>query len=187
MDEPFTLAVERHGHAIARVCRALLGATSDADDAWAETFLAALRAWPALDEQANVRAWLVTIAHRKCIDLRRAESRRAKPMAQLPEPSAVGTRVGATPPLSPDSAEQLDSVWALVATLPQKQRLAVAYHYFGGLPHRDTADLIGATPDAVRRAAADGIRTLRRRLRLSTAISDPSAPIPHGPDDCDSP
>lgn len=187
MHEPFALAVERHGPTIARVCRAVLGATADADDAWAETFLAALGAWPELDEHANVQAWLVTIAHRKCIDIGRAESRRALPMAQLPEPSVVTTLMGLAPPPSPDSSEQLDSVWGLVASLPPRQRLAVAYHYFGGLPHRDTAELIGATPDAVRRAAADGIRTLRRRLQHHTADARPSPAIHHRPDDCESP
>jgi DNA-directed RNA polymerase specialized sigma24 family protein len=41
----------------------------DADDAWSETFLSALRAYPRLPADANVEAWLVTIAHRKAIDL----------------------------------------------------------------------------------------------------------------------
>ena len=46
--------------------------------------------------------------------------------------------------------------------LPPKQRQAVAYHYLGGLPYADVADLIGGTATAARRAAADGIATLRR-------------------------
>ena len=40
----------------------------DADDAWSETFLSALRAYPTLRPGSNVEAWLVTIAHRKAID-----------------------------------------------------------------------------------------------------------------------
>ncbi|MGB2935687.1 MAG: sigma factor-like helix-turn-helix DNA-binding protein, partial [Nostocoides sp.] len=59
--------------------------------------------------------------------------------------------------------------------LPEQQRLAVAYHYYGGLPHTETADLIGSTPAAVRRAASDGIASLRRSVgRLDP--SDPSDP-----------
>ena len=50
----------------------------DADDAWSETFLSALRAYPTLPADANVEAWLVTIAHRKVIDLvRKAQRSRA--------------------------------------------------------------------------------------------------------------
>ena len=52
---------------VMRVCRALL-APSDAEDAWSETFLAALQAYPRLPPDSNVQGWLVTIAHRKAID-----------------------------------------------------------------------------------------------------------------------
>ena len=67
-----------------RVCRALLNPT-DADDAWSETFLSALRAYPDLPADANVQAWLVTIAHRKAIDVIRAAGRSAVPVAELPD------------------------------------------------------------------------------------------------------
>ena len=50
---PFEQIVDQHGPTVLRVCRALL-ARSDADDAWSETFLAALRAYPALPADANV-------------------------------------------------------------------------------------------------------------------------------------
>jgi DNA-directed RNA polymerase specialized sigma24 family protein len=46
--------------------------------------------------------------------------------------------------------------------LPDKQRLAVAYHHIAGLPFAEIADLLGNSPDAARRASADGIKTLRK-------------------------
>ena len=64
MKRPFEQIVTEHGPTVLRVCRALL-ARPDADDAWSDTFLAALRAYPDLPPDANVEAWLVTIAHRK--------------------------------------------------------------------------------------------------------------------------
>lgn len=144
---PFERAVREHGATVLRVCRAHLGAGPDAEDAWSETFLSALGAWPDLAVDTNVEAWLVTVAGRRSIDVIR--KRRELPLAELPEqPSAHGVPGGG-------------DVWLLVAALPERQRLAVAYHYFGGLPHADTADLIGGTPAAVRRASADGIRALR--------------------------
>ncbi|MFZ2509948.1 MAG: sigma-70 family RNA polymerase sigma factor, partial [Gordonia sp. (in: high G+C Gram-positive bacteria)] len=69
MKQPFETAVSAHGRTVLRVCRAVLGAGADADDAWSETFLAALRAWPGLDDDVNVEAWLVRVAHRKAIDV----------------------------------------------------------------------------------------------------------------------
>jgi RNA polymerase sigma factor (sigma-70 family) len=142
---------------VLRVCRALLG-PADADDAWSETFLASMRAYPALPADANIEAWLVTIAHRKAIDVIRAAGRRAVPTAQLPDTPAPP---GADGP-DPDLAEA-------VARLPTKQRQAVVYHYLGGLLHAEVAAIVGGSTDAARRAAADGIATLRRTYLPVTA------------------
>ena len=80
--QPFENVVEQHGKTVLRVCRVVLGA-QDAEDAWSETFLAALRAYPGLPETANVEAWLVTIAHRKAIDVLRARKRQPAPAGEL--------------------------------------------------------------------------------------------------------
>jgi DNA-directed RNA polymerase specialized sigma24 family protein len=74
---PFEEIVAQHGPTVLRVCRAVLGPV-DAEDAWSETFLSAMKAYPDLPADANVEAWLVTIAHRKAIDVTRATARRAE-------------------------------------------------------------------------------------------------------------
>lgn len=153
--EPFEQAVQRYGATVLRVCRAVLGPGADTDDAWSTTFLAALQSWPELDEDTNVEAWLVRVAQRKAIDIIRARARNAVPTDQLPErPSRLGDPGG-------DHME----LWQAVAALPERQRLAVAYHYLGGLPHAETAELIGGSPEAVRRASADGVKSLRQNYR----------------------
>ena len=141
----------RHGPTVLRVCRALLGPAA-AEDAWSETFLSAMQAYPDLRPGSNVEAWLVTIAHRKAIDQLRAAARRAVPTADLPErPSSTGV---------PGGWES--DLWAALETLPPKQRQCVAYHHLAGLPHAEVAAIVGGTPEAARRAAADGIAALRR-------------------------
>lgn len=75
MNQPFDQAVQQHGETVLRVCRAVLGPGPDSDDAWSETFLAALRAWPQLPQDTNVEAWLVRVAHRKAIDITRVRGR----------------------------------------------------------------------------------------------------------------
>lgn len=146
--------VADHGVTVLRVCRALLGPV-DADDAWSETFLAALRAYPDLDDGANVEAWLVTIAHRKAIDLTRAAARRPLPVADVPEPAA-------------DSGPQeIDGLWPALAALTERQRQALAYHHVAGLSFREVADVIGGTEAAARRAAADARAALRVALTPS--------------------
>lgn len=160
---PFERAVRDHGPTVLRVCRAALGNGPDADDAYSETFLAALRRWPDLAEDTNIEAWLVRVSGRKAIDIARARSRRAMPAGELPEArSPIG---------NPGSLD--DDPWSAVAALPQQQRLAIAYHYFGGLTHTDTAELIGSNAAAVRRAAADGIKTLRQWYHADTEQEGP--------------
>ena len=146
---PFEAVVVDHGRTVLRVCRAIIGAV-DADDAWSETFLSALRRYPDLPDDANVEAWLVTIAHHKAIDLARARARRAVPTDAIPD--------GADPA---DPGRDDDLADAL-ARLPAKQKQAVAYHYLAGLRYVEFAAILGGSPDAARRAAADGIATLRR-------------------------
>jgi RNA polymerase sigma factor (sigma-70 family) len=157
--EPFESVVATHGATVLRVCRAVLG--PDADDAWSETFLAALRAYPDLPPGANVEAWLVTIAHRKAIDVTRAAGRRAVPVDELPE---------RTDPVGPEADPDLA---AAVRRLPAKQRQAVAYHYLAGLSYAEVAAVVGGSADAARRAAADGVATLRRTY----PERQPAAPV----------
>jgi RNA polymerase sigma factor (sigma-70 family) len=150
MKQPFERIVTVHADTVLRVCRAVLG-TQDADDAWSETFLAAIRAYPDLPDGANVEAWLVTIAHRKSIDVIRKRQRHAIPVEEVPDqPSSIGI---------PGASDH--DLWNVVRALPARQRQAVAYHYVAGLPYADIAEIVGGTADAARRAAADGIKTLR--------------------------
>jgi DNA-directed RNA polymerase specialized sigma24 family protein len=74
--QPFETVVATHGATVLRICRAILAGT-DADDAWSETFLSAMKAYPDLPADANVEAWLVTIVHRRAIDVTRARARLA--------------------------------------------------------------------------------------------------------------
>jgi RNA polymerase sigma factor (sigma-70 family) len=149
--QPFEAIVARYGPTVLRVCRAVLG-PSAAEDAWSETFLAAMQAYPDLRPGSNIEAWLVTIAHRKAIDQRRAEARRAVPTGDLPErPSADGV---------PGAWES--DLWAALKSLPLKQRETIAYHYLAGLPYAEVAAVVGGSADAARRAAADGIAALRK-------------------------
>jgi RNA polymerase sigma factor (sigma-70 family) len=148
--DPFEAVVDEHGPTVLRVVRALLGPV-DADDAWSETFLAALRAYPDLHAGSDLRAWLVTIAHRKAIDQLRARARRPVPtehLAQGVEELAIDER---------DPA-----LWGAVQALPFRQRAAVAYHHLAGLPYAEVGELMGSTEAAARRAAADGIANLRK-------------------------
>jgi RNA polymerase sigma factor (sigma-70 family) len=151
---PFEHVVNEHGGTVLRVCRAVL-TPADADDAWSDTFLSALEAYPRLPSDANVEAWLVTIAHRKAIDVLRRAGRQATPVADVPV-QTIGEA---------DNRRDLDLIGAL-ADLPHKQRFAVVYHYIAGLPYAEVAAIVGGSEQAARRAAADGVAKLRKTKGL---------------------
>lgn len=160
---PFEAVVELHGVTVLRVCRSLLG-VHDADDAWSETFLAAMRAYPKLSDTANVEAWLVTIARRKAIDVHRAAKRNPLPVEELPEtPTALGI------PGADDT-----ELWQAVARLPEKQRQSITFRYLGGMSYSEIAAILDGTVDAARRAAADGLKNLRKNYPGARSQSAPA-------------
>lgn len=156
--KPFERVVAEHGATVLRVCRAVLGPV-DAEDAWSETFLSALVAYPRLDEGANVEAWLVTIAHRKAIDVTRVRARAPIAVPDVAEVTHRPSRDG-LPERRIDQSD--DDLWRALAALPPKQRQAVAYHHVAGLPYLEVAAILGGSAEAARRAASDGMAALRR-------------------------
>jgi len=137
---------------VLRVCLAVLG-PQDAEDAWSETFLAALRAYPQLRPDSDMRAWLVTIAHRKAIDGYRAARRAPSPTDVIPEQASTDSAAPGLPDAALSSA---------LRALPFKQRAAVAYRYLADMPYREIAGLLDSSEAAARRSAADGIAALRK-------------------------
>lgn len=149
---PFQALLDAHRDDVYRFLVALVGA-QEAQDCFQETFLAALRAYPDLRDARNLRAWLLTIAHRKAMDSHRARVRRPEPVEQVPD------RAGPAP------AERDPALWAAVRSLPPKQQAAVVARYVNDLPYREIARVMGGSEDAARRSAADGVKKLREAWR----------------------
>ncbi|HEX3330403.1 MAG TPA: sigma-70 family RNA polymerase sigma factor, partial [Gaiellales bacterium] len=68
---PFQTLIDHHGREVHRYLAACVGPI-DADDCWQDTMLAALRAYPGLRDDRNLRGWLLRIAARKVLDSHRA-------------------------------------------------------------------------------------------------------------------
>jgi RNA polymerase sigma factor (sigma-70 family) len=119
-----------------------------AEDAFQETFLHALRAYPRLLHARHLRAWAFTIATRVAIDERRRQA-----------PAGTVTELAAEDP-RPAYAE-LDH---LAGELPAKERAAVVLRYGYDLPYADIAAALGSSEEAARQATSSGVRRLRRRI-----------------------
>jgi RNA polymerase sigma factor (sigma-70 family) len=143
--------MDEQATAVWRFLRAVLPG-HDAEDCFQETFLAALRSYPELRNGSNLRSWVMTIAHRKAVDIHRSK-RKTKPTDEIPDRTA--------PPVEEDDPE----LWAAVRALPDKQREAVAHRFVNDLTYRDIARVMESTEAAARKNVSEGVRKLREVLR----------------------
>ncbi len=147
---PFQELLDRHANDVLGFLIAAVG-PQEAEDCFQETFLAALRGYPKLGDDGNLRGWLLTIAHNKAIDHHRGRGRRALPSGYSPEVAAPGPEPGL-------------GIWGAVAGLPPKQRTAVALRFACDMPHREIAAALDCSEDAARRNVHEGVKKLREVL-----------------------
>ena len=145
---PFQKLLDAHGRDVHRFLVALVGRT-DADDCYQETWIAALRAYPRLREDSNLRGWVLTIAHRKALDHLRAGKRAPVPVEELPEQPTPG-------PVPAD-----EGLWERVRELPSKQRTALALRYVADAPYEEISAVMETTEEAARRNVHEGLKRLR--------------------------
>lgn len=148
---PFQAFLDQHREPVYRFLVASVG-RQEADDVFQETFLSALRAYRRLRDGSNLRAWVLTIAHRKAIDAHRARRRAPVPSPGIPEAPV------------PEAANADPEVWRRVRDLPTRQRAAVFLRYVGDLPYREVARITGTTEEAARQSVRAGLATLRKEL-----------------------
>jgi RNA polymerase sigma factor (sigma-70 family) len=153
---PFQTLIDAHAEAVHRFLVASVGPW-DADDCFQETFVAALRAYPRLRPDSNLRAWLFAVARSKAIDTHRGRARRPVPVDSVPE------RAGAGRDADPAARNGYDpELWGAVAELPEKQRAAVVLRFACDLSHRDIGRVLDCSDDAARRSVHEGIKRLRQ-------------------------
>ena len=150
---PFQTLLDSQGRDVHRFLVATVGAV-DAEDCYQETWLAALKAYPRLRDASNLRAWILTVAHRKAIDHIRARNRRATPLADLPEA-----------PVPPIERVDAPEIWTHVRALPPKQRTAIALRTVADLAYADVARVMGTSEEAARRSVHEALQRLRTEVQ----------------------
>jgi RNA polymerase sigma factor (sigma-70 family) len=145
---PFQEFLDEHREHVYRFLVASVGA-QEADDCFQETLVSALRAYPRLRMNSNLRAWVLTIAHRKALDSHRARSKRPLPVPEVTDSVAASNGV-------PD-----EDVWEAVRHLPSKQRAAIVLRFANDLPHGEIGRVLGCSEEAARRNVHEGVKRLR--------------------------
>jgi RNA polymerase sigma-70 factor, ECF subfamily len=132
-----------------------------AEDAVQESFLAIWRSAPRfVPERARASTWILTLVHRRAVDLvRRQERRRTEPLGEGFEPGAG------------DSAEEAawggferERIREALRRLPDQQREALELAYYGGFTQSELAERLGQPLGTIKSRMFNGLGRLRELL-----------------------
>ena len=136
-------------------------AASDVEDLVQETLLAVHNQRHTYDPRRPLTAWIYAIAQYKRVDLLRRRSRQE----DRNDPLDDDAHASAT-----SDTEVLDArrdLRALLATLPDRQRLPIEHVKIAGLSVAETARLTGLSESAVKIGVHRGLKALAARVRIA--------------------
>ena len=131
-----------------------------AEDAVQEAFIAVWRSAPRfVAERAKASTWILTLVHRRAVDLvRREQPRRTEPLDAVPHPTGHDTEEQAWLQL------QRSRVQEALRRLPDKQREALELAYYGGFTQAELADRLGEPLGPIKSRMFSGLARLRELL-----------------------
>jgi RNA polymerase sigma-70 factor (TIGR02960 family) len=178
-------------------CYRMLGSFADAEDALQNTLLTAWQSLDGFEERSSLRTWLYKVATNRCLDARRAASRRpAKewdvPNVQPPEPTRLGEIVWLQPypdallegaidvPLGPEARyEQTESISlafvAALQALPPRQLAVLILRDVLGYHADEAADMLDSTVESVNSSLKRARAGLQRRQPPAAGREPPPA------------
>ena len=163
-DTAFEVLVERHGASLRRFLEFYLGDPTAAEDAWSATFLKVVRARSSYTPGGNFKGWLITIARRSALDVRRSKSRWFRLLTHTRQssgdirqesPSAEGLLV---------TAEQSARVRRALRVLSEEHRTIVLLTYQQDLTSVEIAEVLDLDPQQVRSRLTYARRLLKGEL-----------------------
>jgi RNA polymerase sigma factor (sigma-70 family) len=132
-----------------------------AEDAVQEAFLALWRtAARFVPERGKASTWILTLVHRRAVDLvRREEHRRTDALEQAPEPASLGT-------VDEEAWLRLqrERVQDALRKLPDQQREAIELAYYGGFTQSELAERLGQPLGTIKSRMFMGLARLRELL-----------------------
>jgi RNA polymerase sigma-70 factor (ECF subfamily) len=131
-----------------------------AEDAVQEAFLAVWRsAARFVPERAKASTWILTLVHRRAVDLvRRSERRRAEPLEEVEEAAD-----GSTEELAWLHLER-DRIQSALRQLPDQQREALELAYYGGFTQSELAERLGQPLGTIKSRMFAGLARMRDLL-----------------------
>lgn len=144
---------ERRYHRFLRVAEAIVGDADLAHDAVQEAFVRALRSRETFRGEGSVEGWVWRTVVNTALNARRDRPPRDAELDRLPEVPSAGNGH------RPD-----ERVRALVAALPERQRLVLFLRYYADLDYRQIAAALAISPGTVGATLNQAHRALHRLL-----------------------
>jgi RNA polymerase sigma-70 factor (ECF subfamily) len=151
---------DRYGRPAYGLALRVLRDESLAEDAVQDAFLAVWRtAARFVPEKGKASTWILTVVHRRAVDVvRREQRRRTDSLEQAPEPGAGGADEEAWLRL------QRERVQAALRQLPDQQREALELAYYGGFTQSELAERLGQPIGTIKSRMFTGLTRLRELL-----------------------
>jgi RNA polymerase sigma-70 factor (ECF subfamily) len=153
-----SLLVEEHAKAIGRACMALLGSQSEAEDVLQETLLAALDGLESFRGDGTLRAWLLSVARRRCARRLEARGRERDLKQSLAAPEAADAAVSA------ERASMALRARKLLDEVRPTEREALVLRFAAELSFREVGRACGIDEAAARKRVSRGLARLRSLL-----------------------
>jgi RNA polymerase sigma-70 factor (TIGR02960 family) len=199
--EAFRELTESHRRELQVHCYRMLGSFQDAEDAVQETMLAAWRGIGGFtEERASLRTWLYKIATNRCLNARRAASRRParewdvsqfEPLVPTPRDEAVWLQpfpdallegaldVPAGPEARYEQAEAISLAFVTaLQLLPPRQVAVLILRDVLGFQASEVAGMLEVTPESVNSALRRARASLQRRQQPAGHQPPPAAGSP---------
>jgi len=151
---------DRYGRPAYGLALRVLRDESLAEDAVQEAFLTVWRtAARFVPEKGKASTWILTLVHRRAVDVvRREQRRRADSLDQAPEQGGGGADEEAWLRL------QRERVQAALKQLPDQQREALELAYYGGFTQSELAERLGQPIGTIKSRMFNGLTRLRELL-----------------------
>jgi RNA polymerase sigma factor (sigma-70 family) len=159
-DDALGVLYDRFGRLAYGLAYRILRDQALAEDAVQEAFLTVWRSADAYKrERAKPSTWILTVVHRRAVDLvRREQRRRGEPLEAAPEPTAG--------PADEDASlrDRRTAVQSALRELPDDQRQALELAYYGGLTQSELAERLGVPLGTVKSRMFAGLGRMRELL-----------------------
>lgn len=159
-DDALGALYDRFGRVAYGLALRILRDQALAEDAVQEAFLAVWRSADAYKrERAKPSTWILTVVHRRAVDLvRREERRRGEPLDDAPEAASAAVDEDVV------LRDRRVAVQSALQQLSDDQRQALELAYYGGLTQSQLADRLGVPIGTVKSRMFAGLGRLRELL-----------------------